>query len=99
MRHGRRKAFHLYHVCSRGEICFEDMAPAVGWRVPRQRGSVAGRQAGCLAAQDAKKKIFYLLLFFLVDGHRLMMMRHGPGLPAVSDMPARAVALSTNGAS
>lgn len=24
-RHGRRRAFHLYHVRKRGEICFEDI--------------------------------------------------------------------------
>lgn len=39
------------------------MAPAIGCGVPRQCGSVAGRDQVV-----GKKKMFYLLLFFYVDG-------------------------------
>lgn len=30
-RHGRRRAFHLYHVCNKGEICFEDICGQTVW--------------------------------------------------------------------
>lgn len=58
LRQGRRKAFHLYHVCNRGEICFEDMAPAIGCGEPKQCGSVVD-----VVVQGAILKIFYLLFF------------------------------------